>query len=537
MGRLLSHGFVSSKKHLPAQGRGCKTPTGASLRSLLDRALERVGTERMWDLLISLIAFAAVFTRWYRIGAESLWLDEATSIFLAKMPIHQLIGWTAADIHPPLFYLLLHFCLRLGDSETVMRGLSALVGCLTVPVMYAMGRTLFNRRVGLFSALLLVFSPLHLWYSQEARMYALVTFLTACSVYCLLLMLRSNNRFVRLGYILSTTMALYTHYYAFFVLLFQNLFMVYLFCAQPSRRRLISTWVTAQIIVLLCFSPWLPILIRQVTSGEGGWVARAIGRPGLEVFPHTMIAYTVGMVRRWLPPLVRRVTYLLFGLSALVALLGLRSSKEAPCGLTEGEATGFTLAYLALPLGTAWLISQWKPLYSLRYVLPFLLPFLLLVARGVCLIATVGRRFVVARWLWFPLLIGLLALSAFGVYVNIVEAQNPDWRGVASYILERAQEGDIVLFSPGWNAKPFDYYARGRIDVYGHMPIPIPERGLEEVLREPLAGHTRAWLIWEPGHYSDPEGRLQAYMDAQYKRLEEHEYHGLGRLLLYDLNP
>ena len=534
------HSLVANEKRSKAQGQGWRTAPDVSSGDILDRTTSRVRVKWVWYVLVGLVVFATFFTRWYRIGAESLWLDEATSVFLARMSIDQIIGWTAADVHPPLYYILLHFFLRLGDSETVVRALSALVGCLTVPVLYALGQVLFDRAVGLFSALLLILSPLHLWYSQEARMYALVTFLTACSVYCLLLILRSNARLHWLGYVLSTTIALYTHYYAFFVLFFQNLFMIYLFCTRRSGRRLISTWLVAQAAVLLCFSPWLPILFQQATSGEGGWVARVIGRPSLEVIPHTMIAYTVGMIRRWLPPLARRMTYLLFGLSALVALLGCGGwgrKRETPCGLTEGQATGFALAYLALPLGAAWLISQWIPLYSLRYVLPFLLPFLLLVARGVRLVAVAGGRFRVVRSLWLPLLVGLLGLSGFGVYVNAVEAQNPDWRGVVDYVLGRAEERDIVLFSPRWNVKPFDYYARGRLDLYDQMPVPVPEQGLDEVLWEPLGDRERAWLIWEPGHYSDPEGWLQAYMDARYERLGERGYRGIGRLLLYDLRP
>ena len=76
-------------------------------------------------LLVGLIALITLVVRWYRIGAESIWLDEATSIYLAKMPIAEMIRWTAADIHPPLYYILLHLVLRLGDSETIVRALSA----------------------------------------------------------------------------------------------------------------------------------------------------------------------------------------------------------------------------------------------------------------------------------------------------------------------------------------------------------------------------------------------------------------------------
>lgn len=483
--------------------------------------------EVRWTVALVLIAGVAATVRFYRLGAESLWLDEATSLFLAKMDLREMIGWTAADVHPPLYYTLLHVWLRFGTSEAALRSLSAMSGLLTVAVVYGIGRLLFDRATGSLAALLLALSPFHLWYSQEARMYALVTLLATCSVYCLLEVLRSGRRFAWIGYVLCTSLSLYTHYYAIFVLLFQDCFVAYLCLTDPERRGMLRGWIVAQAVVLMCFSPWLPTFVGQAQGGGGGWVERSVGSPSVDALLHTAMAYTTGMVRSWYPALVRRGAYLLFWACAAVGLLTARDRKPRLSSLTGSEALGFAAAYLMLPLAMAWVVSQWKPMYALRYLLPFLPPYLLLVARGAISIRGGWVRGVV---------IALLVLTqVVGVCINASEEQNPDWRGVAEYVVTRARPGDVVMFSPGWNVKPFDYYAQGAVDVYGDTPVPVPEEEIDEVLEEPLRDHGRLWLIHEPGHYTDPEGQLEEALDARFARLDSGEFRGVGSIVLYEI--
>ena len=133
-------------------------------------------------------------------------------------------------------------------------------------------------------------------------------------------------------------------------------------------------------------------------------------------------------------------------------------------------------------------------------------------------------------------MIALLVLTqAAGICVNVREPQNPDWRGTADYVLQRAQTEDVVVFSPGWNVKPFDYYAQEAVDVYGSTPVPLPTGDLDTVLEAPLEDHSRLWLIHEPDHYTDPDGRLEAALDARFPRLDTMEFRGVGRLVLYQV--
>ena len=137
---------------------------------------------RPWAGAVVLLALAL---RFYRLDGQSLWGDEGTSVALALRDLAAITQGAALDIHPPLYYYLLHFwMMALGSGEIAVRGLSALLGAATVGLTYLLGRRLFGCPVGLAAALLLAVSPLQVQYSQEARMYMLATLLGLASAYC-----------------------------------------------------------------------------------------------------------------------------------------------------------------------------------------------------------------------------------------------------------------------------------------------------------------------------------------------------------------
>ena len=183
--------------------------------------------------------------------------------------------------------------------------------------------------------------------------------------------------------------------------------------------------------------------------------------------------------------------------------------------------------YVAVPLLTAWLLSQAKPMYTIRYLLPFLPAYCILVAAGIDGLRWDGARFVVTL-----ALVGVLLFGDWGAWRT---EQNPDWRGLTSYILEQAQTGDVVLFSPRWNVKPFEYYARGRVEINMDLPIPVTEDAARGVVADVTHRHERVWLVWEPGHYSDPGGIVKQMLDGQFVVAGEQAFRGTGELRLYDL--
>jgi mannosyltransferase len=472
------------------------------------------------------VTLLGLVLRFAGLGRESIWLDEVTSIIIARMDLSSVIAWAAADIHPPLYYVALHFSLAWGDSEFAVRSLSAALGAFSVLVLYGLASELFGHRVGLVAALFLALSPLHIWYSQEARMYVMLTLLVLMSSYLMVLALRRQQRRYWLGYVVISALSLYTHYFALFGLLFQNVFAVYRLWRGETRAW--QRWIWAQLAIALLFCPWLPTLYHQVTTGGGGWVERSIGQPTLYALVDTWLYFSIGLDNQLYPVWLRRASYVLFALAVASAIFHvLRPGKDGQAHM-DREALGFCVLYLCVPVGTVWLVSQLKPMYSVRYLLAFLPPYCILLAKGL-----VSLRWKAAAAV---LILFLVSTMLVGNWNALRTDQNPDWRGLTSHVLEQAQEGDVVLFSPRWNAKPFEYYSEGRIDINMDLPVPVTSAATEAVIEDITSRYERVWLVWTQGHYSDPEGIVKQRLDQQYDVVAEQGFRGVDRLILYNLS-
>ncbi len=257
---------------------------------------------------LSPIILAAFALRLYRLGLASLWYDETVSLYLARQDLAALTRHTAGDIHPPLYYYLLHFWGQFaGWSEFSAAFLSLFFGVVLIALMYRVGKEWINARVGLVAALLVATSPFNLWYSQEVRMYTLGAVLGLASVWLFMRLMREESGFrfqvsgsrlkpdprqelpfagrftlhispTFLAYAIISALGLYTLYYFVFLLVFENLFALIHIISKTNREfrisnsasRLLPTafraWLASQLTILLLYLPWLLIAFRQATD-------------------------------------------------------------------------------------------------------------------------------------------------------------------------------------------------------------------------------------------------------------------------------
>lgn len=519
---------------------------GQSPHRLVERYLSQMNIESTtqrstrprfpWLALLAILL--GMWWRFATLGDESIWLDEATSILLARLDPVDLIRTTAQDIHPPLYYLALHGWLALGESEFAVRAFSALIGVLTIAGLYQLGRQLFSPQAGLLAAALLAISPLHIWYSQETRMYALVTLLTLLGSYGLWRALYGPHGVAPKAtrrphwwalFVLGMTAALYTHYHAVFMLLFQGAFVLVSAIRGAISGRALRRSALAALAIGLLFAPWLPVLLRQMATGGGLWISEAIGHPTLRALIATWIDYNLGSLRSLYPIWLRRTAYGLL-LLPLIAY-GVSAIREWRRGhrADTTQAYLFAALYAALTLGAVWLVSQIKPMYARRYLLLFLPGYLLVLAQGIASLPTKPLRHVAA--------ITILSVSMYGAQLAAQTPQKDDWRSLVAHVQAHAQPGDVVLFHPLWNHKPFDYYADDALPLYIELPVPVPEHGDLEALLKPITSrYDRVWLIWRQGHYADPDGQVARYLESNYRQVEQLMFPEIDTLALFDLD-
>ena len=211
--------------------------------------------------LIAIIAFYLRLIGLNKVGG--FWYDEAASYFSAiqSFPFGIVHHSLTADLHPPLYFLLLHLWMKLfGNTDLAIRFFSLTLGVLTVPVMYLAGKSLNSKRTGILAAIFTAINSLLIYYSQEVRVYALVVLLTALSILFLIKVDKAPNKKNYAGLVISNTAMIYAASLSFIFIFFQALsYLIYIFFKDRNR---VKSFVTSQIIILIISLPFILTLVH-----------------------------------------------------------------------------------------------------------------------------------------------------------------------------------------------------------------------------------------------------------------------------------
>jgi mannosyltransferase len=214
----------------------------------------------------ALTALAAVL-RFATIDRQSFWVDELVTVSLVRRTFGDMLSTIPhSEATPYLYYVLAWPWTHLfGSGEVGLRSLSAVAGTATVVAAYGAGAALVSRRVGLIAAALVAVNPFLLWYSQEARAYALVTLFVALGLWFFGRAL-NGERGALAGWAVAAGLALATHYFAAFVIAPEALWLL----ARARDRRYAALASFAPAAVLLAH---VPLLLDQ--RGNGSSVAHS----------------------------------------------------------------------------------------------------------------------------------------------------------------------------------------------------------------------------------------------------------------------
>ncbi len=474
------------------------------------------GTAFSWQrrLLLLIVAIAAL-VRCTTLSFQSLWLDEVYTLTEAGRPWGDLF---LALFLPQQAYPLYILGMRLwsgllGTGEVALRLPAALAGLATVPLLYLLGRRLFDRRTGLLAALLMALSPPAVWYSQEARPYAFVLLL---STLAWLLLWEADERPARrtwwaLG--LVALLFLLTHRLAAVLsLVGQLLYLTYrAYGGRFARHRRLLVGLLLLILLAAVVGLWFAL---GATGAERQFGAERDWSTPLQTFTQFSLRLSPfppepgqGPDRRdWLLP------FALVALAGLVSLL--LDLRER--GRVRRRAVLLLLFFLAPP-GAFFLLYAIRPFYHERYLLPALPAYLLLLAVGISsLWKGAGRLAGNAPRL--PFALGALPL-AFALFLPLASwRQVQDWslsavpskeqfREATAYLQRHLHPDDLVIVHPGYILPAVEYYRQNlpRIPLDLHtLGDPSSEnytfRDFEADMDDLTRGRRRAWLLIAPYH-------------------------------------
>ena len=456
---------------------------------------------RYWILgILLLLAFGRGI---WALGSKSLWWDESLSLYRAEKDLpfvlsNQIIltdtvnSVTTIDNHPPLYFVLLWLAVRLfGQSEFALRFPSLAAVVLIVPLLYVTGRQLVDDRAGLAAAALGALSPMYLWYGQEARMYALLAFLSLLSFYGFIRLFfrpagpatfRHQRRRV-LAYILASASAVFTHYLGSLLIAFHLVGLGVLLLRRRMPHRLLVVTIAALIGVTLASLVYAVIALPHATSRAG---FRFI--PVLELGRDLLNSFSLGLsvnIADW-PVLLIDLVFLLLLLLGFIRLV-------RPGAPGNWHTAGWLLAgYLLIPVAVVYLVSYVQPAYmNSRHLILISPPFYLLVAVGLT-----GRQPGV-RGIWFAACF-LLIVAGTG-YSTCNYFYNPAYdkdhhREWGAYLREHVRPGDVVVVDPPHIARLYEYYAGSDLPWIGLPLLESPRQKTIAKLQELLDRYDRVWL-------------------------------------------
>jgi 4-amino-4-deoxy-L-arabinose transferase-like glycosyltransferase len=436
-----------------------------------------------WWPLAALLLLAAGL-RLSTLDLQSFWYDEA---FTPVRVLHAGLGATLHSVvhtenSPPLWYLLAWLDVRLfGDGELALRLPSALAGIATVGVAWAIGGELAGERCALACAALVAVNPLFVWYSQEARVYALFALTSAVAMLCCLRAWREPSRGRMAAFALSGSVALLTHYFAAFLLLGMAAWLL------RARRRAALGAVAVLALVGLAL---LPLIIAQGGHGTQ-WIGRWALSSRLQAIPqYYLTGYSGAPLGHGIELLVALPIIAALGLVAARAGAG-GGGTPAPGAQPALRTAGWTPAQgVALVAGTGILIPLALAVLGADYLAPRNLLGAMIPITA--LLALLFSSPAAGRAAWALAGTAAVAFLTLSIDVNLSpRLQRGNWRGVAHALSGTNAARALTTVELG--AAPLEYYLAGLRNL--HRGSSVSVREIDETGYAPLrapAGRTPA---------------------------------------------
>lgn len=422
------------------------------------------------DIILLLILFIGSFLRLYRLNFKGLWLDELSEVIVAESStINGVLSGVSQHLSPPLDYIILHFFLLFGNNDFIARLPSAIFGILSIMIIYNVAKSLFGIKEGLISALLLSLSPLHIWYSQEARMYSLFMLLSLLSILFFYKAIVENDKKMWYGFIISTALNLYTHYFAFFMILIYFIFLCILIfktkyhaadqiLSNETYKTALLYFIYSILVIFLLFIPQISVFLTRL-SGD----PISFGLPPTSYF-FGIIFYKMG---GW--SIFSLLIYAGFFTYGLLQILKIANRNQMM----------LLILWLATPLILIFTLTFIRgPMAADRYFIFTLPAFIVIVSKGiVCISYSINHwmqkynqyklnNYIIVL-IFTSLIVGVTFTGA--TIDNLYNFQNKGDKDTGLYLTEYTKNDDLIVHFNGIkdnvHRSDIEYYYNGPADI------------------------------------------------------------------------
>lgn len=424
---------------------------------------------RAWSfaLLLTIIAIGAAL-RGFDLTARSMWFDESFSWRVIQLPLKEMMTSVSADVHPPLYYFVLRLWAQAtGDTLFSLRLFSLLFACLTMWLVYVLQVRLWRSRgLALWTVSLLALSSWQMLYAQEARMYTLGTTLAVLSSILLLRAVQSTpSRLTRwLTYGISIAALAYVHYYGFFTIAAQVIWLVAYLCTMQKRNwpafiHARSTWhaFLAGVLAFILYLPWLPVFLAQNQRVQASfWIPPLTGW-SIPDGIYRMFIPTNAALPHWDIHVVITVIPILFVSGCFIWLLSsqivkIRKQRAVSWLIVLNAVMPFTLSALLSVTG--------RSVYQDRFLI-FAHIYLIMAVAAAVWTLTSGKR----RTLSVIVVTIILTAGSLGYWRELDIKHRPGLRAAVEYLSQRAHPAAPIVVNSSFIFFASDYYLRREFPI------------------------------------------------------------------------
>ncbi len=487
-----------------------------------------------YKIALILIFALGVALRFIDLGSADLWRDEAFSVRAANQNFSGMIEAIGNDTAPPLHTIIIHYWMKIfGTGEFSVRFPSFIAGSLTLLFAYLIIKETFkHKNAVLMSSFLVATSPVLIWYSQEARAYALFILMTVASLYYSI-RLRSTERIQikqLLFFILFTTVGLYTHNLFMFVAFVNFLLIITKFVKYKSKfasrfAELFKIFV-AHAISGLIFLPWFFITLKQIDKVEAGgfWLKF---RPIQNVVGTIIMFFTSEHYPDQFSKSIGLAIYLIWIVSAPTFLFSLVFMLKK----TTPKKVRLLMYWFWGLMLVCWLYSFNTPVFYIRY-LTFLVPAALIIMTYTLIQIKKKSKILFISFAAIIFAVPLL------IDITII-AKQPDTKEQMSSLVKDIEfnpENEIILHTNAYSQHAFIYYSDFESKIYNpDDKLPYFE-GLSVIKEtdyyrdEEISGYKRVWVVYMLGQ----KKHITQVLKENYTLSEIKNYPGKVHLELWE---
>lgn len=466
-------------------------------------------------VILALIAMAlfAIFFSVSIFANTSMRLDEAQSLFQTNRDLQGVLFLVAQDVHVPLYHILLHYWqLLFGNDVFVARIMSLVFFVALIPSVFALTTYIYNRKVGLFAALLITISPFLNWYGSEARMYSLLALIVVWHQYSFLKIFREGKSAQWVLYVVTAILGMYTHYFFAFVLLCEVVF-YFIYRHHFAAKKALRKFLIAALCVICALAPWLYYVQKLGTASN---TQPHLGEPTSVDLFNTYSQFIFGFQVDSL----NTILVSLWPIVVMLAFFALQRNKVI------SKETIFFVFAATVPVLAAFIVSiTVRPFYQSRYLI-VALPALLIVISWI--VSIYPKK--IAQALRICIIVVTLGLFT-------VQVMNPDtpvkenYREAINYLNSRASSKDVVIMSAPFTIYPAEYYYKGAAKVttqpiwnrFEQGSVPAYDAGkLADEVKANTDSYQTAWLVlsYDQGYNE----KIKQYYDGHFERTSQREF-------------